>query len=94
MRGEPFAESRATLRREGLLTYASCSAYWLPFTTAKVPPLVAYLSPPWQCPSSPPCAFSARAWRLWGSSALPRRGPAYGRPATASGARASRLPSR
>ena len=71
MRGEPFAESRATLRREGLLTYASCSAYWLPFTTAKVPPLVAYLSPPWQCPSSPPCAFSARAWRLWGSSALP-----------------------
>ena len=26
---------------------------------------------PWRCPSSPPVAFSGRAWRLWGSSLLP-----------------------
>jgi hypothetical protein len=31
LRGESFAESRAALRRDGPVTYASCSAYWVPF---------------------------------------------------------------
>ena len=47
----------------------------------------------WQCPSSAP-APSRGALAAPGSSALPGRGGATGRPATASGARASRLQNR
>ena len=39
------------------------------------------------------CASSGRAWRLW-AARHPHGGPVPGRPATASGARASRLQSR
>ena len=44
---------------------------------------------PLAVPQLAPRASSARAWRLWGSSVLPERGPATERPATASGAHAS-----
>ena len=58
-------------------------------------PLGSYLViTPLAVPQLAPCASSGRAWRLWGSSVLPERGQATGRPATASGAQASRLQSR
>ena len=51
--------------------------------------------PPLAAPQRGSCASSRRAWRLClGSSALPGNGRPTGRPAIASGARASRLQSR
>ena len=50
--------------------------------------------PPRQVPQLSCCASSERRLTALGSSALPGRGPAAGVPATASGARASRLRSR
>ena len=49
---------------------------------------------PWQCPSSAPAPPQAVCLGAVGSSRLPERGRPTGRPAIASGARASRLQSR
>ena len=53
--------ARGELARAGVASPASLSA-------SLAMPLDLLVSivkvPPWQCPSSPPCASSARAWRL------------------------------
>ena len=50
--------------------------------------------PPSAVPEMGSCASSGRAWRLWAARHSQGEAPATERPATASGARASRLQSR